>query len=149
MGAGLQNTIVFCNAVTAVAMCAASKGKAAGQVCGRGLYSTADNIQLYRHGESGARYSAQTAAVSSSLYRHKAGERTTAGERGGIYSSAQEQEHKAAIFVFTISLQDCQPPTRHPHPRFWRWCENEALSKGRGHFISTFFSTLIKKFRSK
>ena len=118
MGAGLQNTIVFCNAVTAAVMCAASKGKAAGQVCGRGLYSTADNIQLCRHGESGARYSAQTAAVSSSLYRHKAGERTTAGESGGIYSSAQEQEHKAATCIHNILTGLPAADTSTPTPGF-------------------------------
>ena len=57
---------------------------------------------------------AQTAAVSSSLYRHKARERTTAGESGGIYSSAQAQEHKAAVCIHNIlaglPAADTPPP---------------------------------------
>jgi len=95
---------------------------------------------------------AQTTAVSSSLHRHKARERKTASENSGIYSSAQAQGQRSSDkkrFAFIISLQNCQPPTRHPHPRFWRWYENEVLAKGRGHFISAFFSTFVKKFRSK
>jgi len=50
---------------------------------------------------------AQTAAVSSSLHRHKAIERKTASENSGIYSSAQAQgqrssDKKAAICIHNI-----------------------------------------------
>lgn len=38
--------------------------------------------------------------------------------------------------------------TGHPHPRFWWWFNYSGLTKGRGHFISTFFSTLVKIFRA-
>ena len=63
---------------------------------------------------------AQTAAVSSSLHRHKAIERKTASENSSIYSSAQAQgqrssDKKAAICIHNIlaglPAADTPPPT--------------------------------------
>ena len=80
--------------------------------------STADNIQLYRHGESGARYSGTDSSGIKSLYRHKAGERTTAGESGGIYSSAQAQGQRSGDLY---SQYPCRTTSRRhatPTPGF-------------------------------
>lgn len=131
MGEILQNTIVFYKAVSAVAMCAASMRKGAGQVRRQSISHMTAQRTIYSHTDI-ARAAHDTAAYTAA-HRHKGNEAAIRKRR----------------FAFIISLQDCQPPTRHPHPRFWRWYENEALSKGRGHFISTFFSTFVKKFRSK
>lgn len=53
----LQETIVFCKAVSATMLCAASEDKGGGQTAAA-VYtaqkSTADTIQAYRHSENGA-----------------------------------------------------------------------------------------------
>lgn len=53
----LQETIVFCKAVSAAMLCAASEDKGGGQTAAAvhtAQKSTADTIQAYRHSESGA-----------------------------------------------------------------------------------------------
>lgn len=52
----LQETIVFCKAVSAAMLCAASKDKGGGQTAAVHTVqkSIADTIQAYRHSESGA-----------------------------------------------------------------------------------------------
>ena len=57
MGEILQNTIVFCKAVSAAMLCAASTDKGGGQTAAAvhtAQKSTADTIQAYRRSESGA-----------------------------------------------------------------------------------------------
>lgn len=53
----LQETIVFCKAVSAAMLCATSKDKGGGQTAAAvhtAQKSTGDTIQAYRHSESGA-----------------------------------------------------------------------------------------------
>lgn len=88
----LQETIVFCKAVSAAMLCAASEDKGGGQtaaVVHIEQNSTADTIQAYRHSESSA-------------------------DSGGIHSSAQEQGRRYSDRLVFMSLQSCQPPTYHP-----------------------------------
>ena len=95
----LQETIVFCKAVSAAMLCAASTDKGGGQTAAAVHTAQKSTAACIDTKPESARQPVRTAAYTAA-HRHKGNEAAIRKRR----------------FAFIISLQDCQPPTRHPPP---------------------------------